>query len=159
MRFSYWKLKARAHFGMLMLDSKDIPYEWDDSEANNWKENKNKMPFQQLPVVYDDDLTIAQSGAITRYCARKANLIPTNEEGAVMCDMVICQADDIYTAMAKCKYPDRLQNGEEILSLEEAQNKAWTLFINERLSKYMGDLSRLLGNRQYFTNQVLRLLM
>ena len=74
MKFVYWKIHARATPAMLMLSAAGLPFEWDDATANAWPATKGSTPFGQLPVLYDGDLLLAQSGAINRYCAKKAGL-------------------------------------------------------------------------------------
>ena len=86
--FIYWKFASRAQAPMLMLHAANVPYVWDDATANAWPEPKNTQPFGQLPVLVHGgedrwdgwwqsfDRRVAQSGTITRYCARLAGLWP-----------------------------------------------------------------------------------
>ena len=79
-RFVYWGLNARAQMSMLMLRSANVEYIWDTDTANTWPEPKDRMPFGQLPVLYHNDLVVAQSRTIARYCAKLANIWPENLE-------------------------------------------------------------------------------
>ena len=114
-RFVYWGLNARAQMSMLMLRSANVEYIWDTDTANTWPEPKDRMPFGQLPVLYHNDLVIAQSRTIARYCAKLANIWPENLEENVIADMLMEQAEDIFTLFAKAKY-----SGDE-----DAQRSAW----------------------------------
>lgn len=53
------------------------------------KVNKTKCPFGQLPcMTLASGTTIAQSGAITRYVAKLANVYPNDPERAAKADMI-----------------------------------------------------------------------
>ena len=133
-KFVYWKVAARAQAAMLMLDAKNIDYEWDFDTANKWPSTKSQMPFGQLPVMYNEDgKIIAQSGSITRYCAKLARLLPDMPLQCAQTEMVMDHTDDIFNAMAKCKYAG--DNDKQI----EAWSNFKTKILPEKLS-YLNDL-------------------
>lgn len=139
-KFVYWKAAARAQSAMLMLNAADIDYEWDYETANKWPETKDDMPFNQLPVMYDEQGNlIAQSGTITRYCAKIAKLLPDMPVQCAKTDMIMEQTNDIYTLMAKCKYA-----GDD-----DAQENAWFEFKEKKLHEKLIPLNDLLKDKFY----------
>lgn len=140
-RFVYWGLNSRAQMSMLMLRSMNIDYVWDTATANTWPEPKEKMPFAQLPVLYHNNLTIAQSGTIARYCAKLANIWPTNIEHNVMADMLMQQSEDIFKLFAKAKYA-----GDD-----DQQRTAWLEVKLNKLPQKLNSLVKLLGEKSYFS--------
>ena len=140
-RFVYWGLNARAQMSMLMLRSANVEYIWDTATANTWPEPKDRMPFSQLPVLYHNDLIIAQSGTIARYCAKLANIWPDNLEKNVMADMLMEQAADIFNLFAKAKYA-----GDE-----DVQKTAWQEVKSIKLPKKLNSLVKLLDDKTYFS--------
>lgn len=99
------------------------------------------MPFGQLPVLFHNDLTIAQSGAIVRYCAKLANLWPQKMEDVVMADMLIEQSEDIFKLFGKAKYA-----GDE-----DAQKEKWIELKETKLPQKLDSLAKLLGDKTYFS--------
>ena len=139
-RFIYWKLAVRAQAPMLLLHAANIPYTWDDATANTWPEPKSAQPFGQLPVLVDDGYTIAQSGTITRYCAKLAGLWPQNPKGWLKVDMLIEHCADIFNMMAKAKYA-----GDTA-----AQRKAWKELAEKKYPEHVAWLVKMLGDDDYF---------
>jgi len=109
---------------MLLLAAGNVGYVWDYETANQWPASKASMPFGQLPVLKVSTgksiVTLAQSGAISRYCAKVAGLWPNNDLEAGFVDGIMEQCTDIFNGMAKAKYA-----GDEM-----AQKKAWEEFTN-----------------------------
>ena len=95
-RFVYWKANSRALAPMLMLDAAGVEYVWDDATANTWPKPKENLPFGQLPALYHNDMCIAQSATITRYCAKLAKLTSLNEKENVVSDMLQEHCNDIF---------------------------------------------------------------
>ena len=139
-KFVYWNVAARAQPAMLMLNAANIDYEWDYETANKWPESKPNMPFNQLPVIYDEnDTIIAQSGTITRYCAKIAKLLPDMALSCAKTEMIMDQTNDIYNLMVKCKYA-----GDDT-----AQENAWKEFKEKQLHEKLIPLNNLLTNKFY----------
>ena len=98
------------------------------------------MPFGQLPVLFHNNLTIAQSGTIARYCAKLANIWPTNLEHNVMADMLMEQSEDIFNLFGRAKY-----SGDE-----DQQRKAWLEVKLTKLPQKLDSLVKLLGDKTIF---------
>lgn len=88
----YLPVRARAEQIRLILAYGNIQYEDVVIDFDRWateKSNREKFPFGQLPVlVLPNGLSIAQSGAITRYVAKLAGVYPTDPDKAAVADMV-----------------------------------------------------------------------
>jgi len=138
--FLYWKLCARAQTPMLMLHASEVSYVWDDATANTWPEPKTAQPFGQLPVLLHGDRRIAQSGTITRYCAKLAGLWPENIDEQVKADMLIEHCNDIYNMFAKCKYAGDFT----------AQKEAWETLAKKKYPEHLSWLEKMLGTNAYF---------
>ena len=138
--FLYWKICARAQTPMLMLHASEISYVWDDATANTWPEPKTTQPFGQLPVLLHGDRRIAQSGTITRYCAKLAGLWPENVDAQVKADMLIEHCNDIYNMFAKCKYAGDIA----------AQKDAWETLAKKKYPEHLAWLEKMLDTDAYF---------
>lgn len=99
----YWNLHGRGDFCQAMLYAGGIEYDLDDATANTWPAPKDEAPFGQLPYFKHGDLTLAQNGAITRYCARLAGIYPTDPVEASKCDMYIEEVMDIFNEIFKVR--------------------------------------------------------
>jgi len=139
-RFIYWKFASRAQTPMLLLHAAGIPYDWDDATANAWPASKSSAPFGQLPILVDDGYTIAQSGTITRYCAKLGCLWPQNPAGWLKVDMLIEHCNDIYRMMEKAKYA-----GDD-----EAQWQAWQSFAKDKYPEKVAWIASMLGDNEWF---------
>ena len=111
-------------------------YELDSNTANSWPAPKDDCPFGQLPILKHDDLVLAQSGAILRYCARIAGLIPEDPVGAAKCDMIFEECADLYNLMIKAKYPGTPNKEDKIA--------AWDKIKSESLPAHLVCLERIL---------------
>lgn len=147
-KFIYWKANSRALAPMLMLDAANIEYIWDDNTANTWPEPKNEMPFGQLPVLLHNDMKIAQSGTITRYCAMLAGLMSLNENENVVSDMVHEHCNDIFDDFGRAKYcPDISELKEKI---------GWNVVVSEKLPNKLNYLEKMLEGKKYFNGDQLQ---
>lgn len=128
----YWALHGRSNFAQALLLAGNVDYEVDTNTANNWGDHKADSPFGQLPVMKHGDLTIAQGGAINRYCAKLAGLYPTGAQAAAICDMYIEECMDIYNAIFKPK------NAAD----PAAKKAAWKVVESEVLPLHFGMLEK-----------------
>jgi glutathione S-transferase len=132
----YWNICGRAHLAMAMLHAGNVEYDLDSATANTWPAPKSDCPFGQLPILKHGDLVLAQSGAITRYCARIAGLFPADAVSAAKCDMVLEECADLYSLMIKAKYPANPSKEEKMA--------AWDKIKLEHLPAHLSYLERLL---------------
>lgn len=128
----YWKLHGRSDFCQAMLYAGDIEYDVDTDTANTWPSFKADTPFGQVPILKHGELTLAQGGALTRYCARLAGLYPEDIVEASVCDMYLEEMMDIFGALFKAK------NAAD----KEAKLAAWKMLETEHLPKHYGLLEK-----------------
>ena len=149
-RFIYWGLTARAQEAMLMLDAAKIDYVWDKDTANKWKSEtdspKENMPFGQLPVLMHNDMQIAQSGTIARYCAALSSLLSDKIQEQVLSDMLHEHSNDIFTMFAKAKYA-----GDDF-----AQKVAWERVKGKDFPEKLKWLVKLLGDKTFFSGDLVQ---
>ncbi len=136
-RFIYWDVIARAQTPMLMLEASKISYDWDSQTANEWPSKKNDMPFGQLPVMVLNGRVIAQSGTISRVCAKYANLWPQTTKW-LQVDMIMEHCNDIFNMFGKAKY-----SGDS-----DMQRMAWNKVENETLPEKLKWLEKMLNNEE-----------
>jgi len=140
-RFVYWDIASRAQTPMLMLEAVQMEYEWDSKTANEWPSKKNDMPFGQLPALVINGKVIAQSGTISRYCAKYANLWPQTTKW-IQVDMIMEHCNDIFNLYGKAKY-----SGDS-----DMQKMAWRKVENETLPEKLKWLEKMLiiDDSKYF---------
>lgn len=81
-------VRARAESIRLMFAHKSIPYEQELIEKADMPSYKEKLLFNQLPMLQVDGREIVQSGSICRYVAKIAGLVPEDLVEAAQCDSV-----------------------------------------------------------------------
>ena len=149
-RFIYWKLAARAQEAMLMLDAANIKYVWDDEPAKRWKSEtdspKKNMPFGQLPVLMHNNMQIAQSGTMARYCAALSSLLSEEIKDQVTSDMVHEHCNDIYNLFAKAKY-----SGDDL-----AQKISWQRVKEVQLPEKLTHIVKLLGDKNFLCGDLVQ---
>jgi len=148
-RFVYWRLNSRAQLPMLMLRASNLHYEWDSYTANTWPNPKDKMPFGQLPVLFHNDRVIAQSSTISRYCAKLAGLLPTDEDAALQVDMLMEHCKDIFSIFSKAKYS--ASNISDPDAAKSTQKRAWADVREVQLPQKLDYLAKHLGVNKFFS--------
>ena len=133
--FVYWKVASRAHLPMLLLSAGNVPYTLDDETANSWPSKKHEMPFGQLPVLRHNGMTLGQSGAIARYCAKLAGLMPKSDSECAVVDSIMEQCVDVFNCMVKAKYS------------KEDQESAWKTFEETNLITKMTWINNMLKEK------------
>merc|ERR1711963_1350887 len=81
----YWGIRARGQVSVLVARYSEIPFEWNRSP--DWPAMKDQTIFGQLPFLVDGDVKVSQSGAISRYLARKANLLGSSDADCCLRDV------------------------------------------------------------------------
>jgi glutathione S-transferase len=87
----YFPLRGRANLIRLILAHSGIQH---TATVPDWPAYKPKTPFGQLPVLRQtsndsNDFELSQSGAIVRYLARDAGLIPTDPQQAAFVESIV----------------------------------------------------------------------
>ncbi|GJQ13861.1 hypothetical protein GpartN1_g5652.t1 [Galdieria partita] len=105
---TYFPIRGRVEHARLLLEDNKIPYKSQVVQfGDEWSSFKKKgldsgeLPFGQVPVLHDDKLHLAQSGAIARYLARKHNKYGANEEEMALNDMMFDMGIDIQNIYVK----------------------------------------------------------
>jgi prostaglandin-H2 D-isomerase / glutathione transferase len=94
LKFPFW----RAEISRLALHLGNIPFENIHPSREEFKKMKEngELPFGQMPVLKVDGITIAQTGAIARFCGKLSGHYPTdNPIQAALIDQIIDAATDI----------------------------------------------------------------
>ena len=93
-KFPFW----RAEVSRLALHLGDIPFENRHHSRDEFRTAKTdgSLPFGQVPILIVDGETIAQTGAIARFCGKLSGMYPTNDPlKAAKIDQLIDAATDI----------------------------------------------------------------
>lgn len=98
----YWNVGARAQMPELILRAGNVAYSRDLAES--WPSTKARKPFGQLPVLHHHGIQVAQSGAIARYCASLAKLLPVHPLERARCEQYMDFASEIYDKLVQAKY-------------------------------------------------------
>jgi glutathione S-transferase len=85
--------RLAMHLGGLAFEDKRIP-------GKDWPAQRDKMPFQAMPVLEVDGKVITQSNTINRYLGKLAGLYPKDDWQAALVDEVMDAVEDISTKIA-----------------------------------------------------------
>jgi len=110
--FPFWRAEiARLALYMGNIDFEDIRItmeEFQRVKINGQLDNGIKIPFHQLPCLVVDNVSIAQTGGIGRFCGKLTNLYPIKDNvKAAIIDQFIDIATDITVLIATTKAEDR----------------------------------------------------
>ena len=95
--FPFW----RAEVSRIALHLGDIPFINTQISREQFQKLKKEeaLPFGQVPIMIVDGITVAQTGAIARYCGKLASLYPLDPLEAARVDQFIEGANDLTVAM------------------------------------------------------------
>ena len=110
--FPFWRAEiARLSLYIGNIEFEDIRITSDEFQrvkSNGHLDNGIKIPFHQLPCLVVDNISIAQTGGIGRFCGKLANLYPQNNNiEAALIDQYIDIATDITEMVSKTNTEDR----------------------------------------------------
>ena len=110
--FPFWRAEiARLSLYIGKIEFEDLRITSDEFQrvkSNGHLDNGIKIPFHQLPCLIVDKISIAQTGGISRFCGKLANLYPENNNiEAALIDQYIDIATDITEMASKTKAEDR----------------------------------------------------
>jgi len=86
MKLYYFPVSGRAEWIKLILEEREYKYEFVGVPFG--EHTKLATPYDQLPMLEDGDLKLAQTGTIARYVAKKVGLYPISLKESSRCDMV-----------------------------------------------------------------------
>jgi len=99
----YFNLRALAEPAQMMMHFAKVKYSYEmawDYYGKPWSEVKMEVPFGQLPMLVVDDIVhIWQSGAIVRYLAKLAGIIPKDPLLAAQVDAVFEQTQELFAPL------------------------------------------------------------
>lgn len=140
----YFPVRARAESIRMILQFGKIPYEDVTVPFADWlpmKKAGEVAPFGQLPTIrLHDGSILAQSGAINRYAARLAQLLP---EDPVRC----AKADMIFEFAQELAQVSRLLNTWSPDSNEWQENHAMWF---KKLPRHLLTADKLLGDGPFY---------
>ncbi|MGB0638347.1 MAG: glutathione S-transferase family protein [Myxococcota bacterium] len=131
-KFPFW----RAEVSRLALHLGGIEFENRHPTREEFRAAKEdgSLPFGQMPVMIVDGQTIAQTGAIARFCGKLSGMYPTNDPlAAAKIDQLIDAATDITNQVG-------LTMREKD---DEKKMAARTVLANETLPTWFGYLEAL----------------
>lgn len=137
-KITYFGLKGRALFPMLVAEYGGIPYEWKKIAMEDWPALKDQTTFGQLPAMEHGDISIVQSTAIASYIGRLAGLLGTEDVDFAVSQMLVAQYLDTMNAFVKAYFGD---------NKAEDTDK----FLSEQLPRDLGNLEKLVSGG--FTNE------
>jgi glutathione S-transferase len=110
--FPFWRAEiARLSLYLGNIEFEDLRITSDEFQrvkSNGQLDNGIKIPFNQLPCLVVDKVSIAQTGGIARFCGKLANLYPQNNNiEAAIIDQYIDIATDITVIISSTKAEDR----------------------------------------------------
>ncbi len=96
----YFKMRALGEAPQLMMRHSNQPYRYAmgwEYFGKPWAEAKRGATFRQLPMlVTEEGTSIAQTGAIMRYLARRLGLVPADPVTAALVDEVFEGAHELF---------------------------------------------------------------
>ena len=110
--FTFWRAEiARLSLFLGNIEFEDVRITRDEFQrvkSDGQLDNGIKIPFNQLPCLVVDEVSIAQTGGIARFCGKLANLYPQNNNlEAAKIDQFIDMATDLTVLVASTKVEDR----------------------------------------------------
>lgn len=148
LKLTYFDIEGIAESVRLALIVKDIPFEDERINSQDWEKLKSTTPFGKLPVLkVDDKEWMAQSGCMLRYCGRLPkgpNLYPDEIQKMISIEQVLGLAGDFERIFGVCVYlnmsPQTYGYPQDFNKTPEGQQKvkaAREEFIATKLPEFM----------------------
>ena len=139
----YFNVCAKAEHSKYMLAYKKVNFDCitpNDHFRMPWAEVKANglVPFGQLPLLLDGDLSLAQTGAIDRYVAQKLGLYPNDDTEAA-------KVDEIYQAFCELDTINPIVNVYRDEQFAQKKEEFWAMAPPKLLR-----LAKMLGDAQFF---------
>jgi len=87
-KLQYFDFRALGEPIRLIFIAAGVPFEDDRIPREDWPNQKNKIPFGKVPVLYVDGKRLIQSVAISRFLAKRHNLVHEDPLLDARCDEV-----------------------------------------------------------------------
>ena len=115
LNFPFWRAEvSRISLFLSNIEFEDkriTSEEFQRVKENGVLDDGTVIPFHQLPCLKVNDITIAQTGAISRYCGKLSNLYPKNDDLlAAQIDQFIDILTDITTLISSTQVDNRDAN-------------------------------------------------
>ena len=115
LNFPFWRAEvSRISLFLSNIEFEDkriTSEEFQRVKENGVLDDGTVIPFHQLPCLKVNDITIAQTGAISRYCGKLSNLYPKNDDLlADQIDQFIDILTDITTLISSTQVDNRDAN-------------------------------------------------
>jgi len=114
----YWPLKARSYASQIVAAAGNVPLDLVTDHNIGDATFKATLPFGQLPYLEHGDIKMSQSNAILRYIGRLAGTEGTTDRFCFS-EMLIEEAADLYSALAKANYNSDKSSSYKALFAEE----------------------------------------
>jgi glutathione S-transferase len=79
----------------ILFHAAGIEFEDDRLSFEQFAQMRKSTPFDSVPVLRMDNITVTQSNAIMRYLGKLAGLYPTDEQQALYCDEVMDAVENL----------------------------------------------------------------
>ncbi|CAD6185687.1 unnamed protein product [Caenorhabditis auriculariae] len=112
MKVSYFNIRGLGEMIRLLLTDKQIPFEDEQFNKDEWQKIKPKMQFGQVPCLSFEDEQIVQTGAIMRHLGRVHGLNGQNEQETTFIDMFFEGIRDLHSKYTTMIYQN-YENGKE----------------------------------------------
>lgn len=127
-KLTYFPFKGRVEATRLALHVGGIPFEDERITSEEFAKRKSdgSLPFQSLPTMTVDGMTVAESNAILRYAGKLTGLYPKDEKAALKVDMVVDAPEAVITAI-----------------FSDSSKEARTKVVEETFPRYLGALNKI----------------
>lgn len=138
LKLLYFDVKGLAQAVRDTLTYAGIPFEDKRLTKDAFADQKQTLPFGQLPVLHVDDDVVAQSKAILRYASRRACTYPTNALNAALIDQFVELHTEFMNPLVMNMYPERVG----LFQFDKAQHRKWC--VEKHIPKYLAYLQKAL---------------
>ena len=163
----YFPIRGLAELPRLIMEVGGLQYK--NTYPSDWPKEKSHTPFGQVPILTErhlsprdkttqvgHDFKLAQSGAITRYLARKVGLAGSSEQEIAMIESIYESLVDIRTHWLKAYYAADIDKPRAMDHFFHDNFINWTLFFERFLDKHSGDF--ILHDRMNYADLLLFIL-
>jgi len=139
LKLTYFNIMGRAEISRMMMAEGKMTYEDNRVDNKEWEKLKATMPFEQMPVLTIDNWMVAETGAIERYIARKANLYGSSIEDQAAIDMVVEGCKDVIENWVRTNFHSKdTEKADKVAAFYKDEVPKWAKFLNALLVKNDG---------------------